>query len=739
MSQPSAPNKKEKIVILGGGVASMTTAFELTNQPGWQDQYEITLYQMGWRLGGKGASGRNLEEPYHYRIEEHGVHIWFGLYDNAFRVMQKCYSELNRAPDAPLGTWDAAFKAHSFTVLEEKVNSQWLSWPITMPTNDLVPGGDNVLLPLSEYFLMAIEFMRQLFAKSPQANVSAPAAEQATAPHPALAAILEDLADPALNQGGQLIEAALQLARATHKEPQKAAQLLAQHQTGLAANWLDSHLTEAALEVVADLLELFMTFLWQLVKDELDTDTESRRLWLALNFAYGNLRGVIKHKILERGFDSIDDYEYRLWLGRYLMDDGNRTLNSPLVFGLYDALFAYQRGDLKAPNIAAGVALRTYTRLFLSNRGALMWKMQAGMGDVVFAPLYEVLKRRGVKFKFFHRVKKLELSGDKKSIARLKMGRQVTIKDGQEYEPLFEVKGLPCWPSAPFYDQILEAEKLKSQNVNLESFCSPWKDVEEITLNAGEHFDKVVLGISIGAMPYIAKELIDASEAWKRMVKRVTTVRTQAFQMWLKPSAYQLGWTLMGQPILTGYDITPLDTWADMSHLIDHEDWPSESYPLNIAYFCGPMKDDPPQKDEPGLPCPRPEDYAPKAKQEALKFLREDLARLWPRFVRPGGEPDWELLMDDRPGGHHGPERFDAQYWRANVDPSERYVLSESGTIKHRLQPGASGFANLIITGDWTDNGFNIGCVEATVMSGMLASNAISGYPKREDITGLGF
>ena len=34
--------------------------------------------------------------------------------------------------------------------------------------------------------------------------------------------------------------------------------------------------------------------------------------------------------------------------------------------------------------------------MFFTYRGALFWKMRAGMGDVVFAPFYEVLKRRGV-------------------------------------------------------------------------------------------------------------------------------------------------------------------------------------------------------------------------------------------------------------------------------------------------------------------------------------------------------
>ena len=285
----------------------------------------------------------------------------------------------------------------------------------------------------------------------------------------------------------------------------------------------------------------------------------------------------------------------------------------------------------------------------------------------------------------------------------------------------------------------MESEQLQREHINLESFCSPWKDVEEVKLKADEDFDKVLLGISIGAIPYIGSELIEADGQWRRMVAKVTTARTQAFQAWLKPTAYELGWTMMGRPILTAYDVTPLDTWADMSHLVEREDWPNQAYPLNIAYFCGPMKDDPPPADG-ALPCPRPEEYDPLAKAEAIKFFESGAAHLWPRAVLPGSKKFiWETLVDDRPGRHHGVERFDSQYWRANVDPSERYVLSVAGSIEHRLKQGESGFQNLVIAGDWTNNGLNVGCVEATVMSGMLASNAICGYPKLEDITGLNF
>ena len=97
--------KREKVVILGGGVGAMTAAFELTSGEN-AGRYDVTVYQMGWRLGGKGASGRNADCA--QRIEEHGLHIWLGFYQNAFNGMIACYDELGREPGTPLATvWDA--------------------------------------------------------------------------------------------------------------------------------------------------------------------------------------------------------------------------------------------------------------------------------------------------------------------------------------------------------------------------------------------------------------------------------------------------------------------------------------------------------------------------------------------------------------------------------------------------------------------------------------------------------
>jgi hypothetical protein len=76
-----------------------------------------------------------------------------------------------------------------------------------------------------------------------------------------------------------------------------------------------------------------------------------------------------------------------------------------------------------------------------------------------------------------------------------------------------------------------------------------------------------------------------------------------------------------------------------------------------------------------------------------------------------------------------GPERLDDQYLRVNIDPSERYVQSSTNSSRHRLPVDGSGYPNLLLAGDWTWNGLNLGCIEAATISGRQASRAISGFP----------
>ena len=129
---------KQKVAILGGGVGSIVAAFELTNTPELRERYDVTIHQLGWRLGGKGASGRNA--AFGQRIEEHGLHIWFGFYENAFRVMREAYTELQRPAGAPLADWRDAFKPCDDIILYENYEGRWQGRSFTVPRNSLIPG-----------------------------------------------------------------------------------------------------------------------------------------------------------------------------------------------------------------------------------------------------------------------------------------------------------------------------------------------------------------------------------------------------------------------------------------------------------------------------------------------------------------------------------------------------------------------------------------------------------------------
>jgi uncharacterized protein with NAD-binding domain and iron-sulfur cluster len=345
------------------------------------------------------------------------------------------------------------------------------------------------------------------------------------------------------------------------------------------------------------------------------------------------------------------------------------------------------------------------------------------MGDVVFAPLYEVLKKRGVNFEFFHRVRNLGLTEDGQRVSEIQMGRQANVK-GLEYDPLFNVRGLPCWPSEPLYDQLVEGEALKTENINLESYWTAWKGVEEITLRDGVDFDDVVLGISLAGIPAICPEIITRKPTWKTMVENITTTPTQAFQVWTYPDAAGLGWPAWRLPsavMLTSAE--PINSWADMSDILLREEWPGALSPNHVGYLCGVM-------DEAPIPPPTqhdfPEQELTKLKGVATRYLGENTSGFWPAAHTEAGF-DWSLLVDPSEG--EGSARLDSQYLRVNIDPSERYVLSAACTIKYRLDPGEAEISNLFFAGDWVKTPMNAGSVEGAVMGGQEAARAISGDP----------
>ncbi len=713
--------RKQRIVILGGGISSLATAYSLTSRPDWQSRYEITVYQMGFRLGGKGASGRNRELA--NRIEEHGIHVFFGFYDNAFRIMKECYEELGRPAGAPLARVTDAFKPYPRITFTEKLNGQWSVWPWDFPANEHRLGeGGPIPTPWGYVKLLLrhmTEWYEQVVADTPtdlKARLGAWTPDLGGPLGRPLDAVLDKVVLPplidrlwqrnsrsAFNAVREVIDALMRSADAVlgDPDPSRRADRLALAQlvrrarvVRESARWLGQRLREVP---------------------------SLRRALVLLDFAIATIIGLVEDEVvyLPEDWRKMDSIDLKKWLAKH--GAAPETADCALIQGMYAGIFSVEH------EVGAGTMLHYTLRMLFAYRGAVLYKMQAGMGDVVFAPLYQVLRRRGVRFEFFHRVDRLELDPGHRRIARVVVGRQMAVARGA-YEPLFDVNGLPCWPSEPLYEQLVDGERLRASGESLEDAWTAWPDaLPPRVLEDGRDFDLVVLGISLGALPGLCGELADdpTNPRFRQMLAALRTTQTQAMQLWHKPSLEGLGWR-HGNSITIPYE-EPYDTWTDMAHLVPRESW-RQGEVGGIAYLCSPMADEEP------IPPPGDHGYArrqhARAAANARGWLERHAGWLWPRAAgRPSGTGfDWSLLVDREE--RTGAARFEAQHVAVPTNLSDRYNLSLPGTVSSRLPAGGSGYGNLVLAGDWTLNPINAGCVEAATMSGLLAARTISGEPK---------
>ncbi len=716
------PARPVKVAVLGGGPAAVTTAFELTD-PALEGRFEVTVYQPGWRLGGKCASGRNLSPGGQARIEEHGLHVWFGFYDNAFNVMRRAYEELDRPPGHPLRTLEDAFKGCDEVVLYDRQGDGWIDLTFAAPPNEQIPGG---AYPLPGFWDIArwmtdwaLQRYGEVKAEHPQAFKEVPPGPPAQS-HWDMASLAAALGRTERSVGEHQLLHAHVLARAAQAT---GTELLPRRLAGhLGA--LEAKLARAPERLLAELLCGFRDWLWvAVVEGRVERDPHLRLFFTILDTFVSAAAGIVEDGVLERGWEAINQYDLCEWLARHgakpVTLGAIPSERSPVLRSIYDVAFGYPEGKIEQADIAAGTAMNDLLRLVFTYRGSLFYKMQAGMGDTVLGPFYLALRKRGVKFEFFTAVTGLGLEQGRERVERIEIVRQVELrKTGGDapYEPLVEVRGLECWPSAPLWDQLVEGEVLAGQGHDFEGELNPLGREGE-TLRRGQDFDEVVLAIPVGALGGICPELAERSPRFAEMLAHSATVTTQAFQLWLARAPTELGYE-HPESSVAGCYAEPLDTWCDMTHLLGREQWGAAAGVGGIAYFCGVL-------DERAGETPAA--ARARVKENAEQFLRAQAGPIWPKAVTsPGGPLDWSLLAAPV-GAPSGPARFATQYWRANVTPPERYVLTPSGSVSHRLAPGESGFENLILAGDWTRNGIDGGCVEAAVTSGLLAAQALLG------------
>ncbi len=743
---------KKKIAIFGAGMSGLATAYTLTNDPGWSDVYDVTIYQLGWRVGGKTTTGRGKFD----RIEEHGIHILQGWYENTFALLREVYAE--RAdrkldPNSPFQAWTDGFTTDDATLLTEWIPGRgWVNWPLVFPTNSATPG-DGVPLNLMQLLKKGAGVFLETLLGSPyqtgQSDLvkwilsyfyppgSTPPGIGAPPPLP----VASSRPKPAW------WHTALQAARAAQGSPPNGEPplpddlVLAYYAQKTLLPQLDAPPGAMAgpglphpREVLVGILSDVVAWLEEVFKDVINVEDRVRRVLILLDLAVVATVGLFEDVWDGKTFDfrRINDLDFRAWIAKHGATD--RTLQSVVVRFLYTGTFAnLTGGNDNGGLLAAGSALRFFLES-AGYKGSFVWKFKAGTGDTMVMPFYEVLVARGVKFELFREVQKVHYSSTG-AIECIDVGEQVTLKTPDTYVPYITVDNVRAWPAHPRYEQINEKEaaELQERHVDLEEPWADWKCPCSRTLKNGTDFDIAVLAIPVGTLKWICSEIVANVPAWKAMVDNVATVQTQAMQLWFSRDLAELGMNLnewgMAEtcaPNTVSY-ANPIYSWIDMSLVLPFETWPAGHEPKLCLYYTGPLADAldiPP----PGRNAHRfPEQQKARVMAVAEQWLQDNMGWFWPKGTRPEAPQGLDLgLLTDGTNEKASPARkFAGQFFRANVAPWQRFTLAIPGTEKFRLKPDASGFTNMFLTGDWTDYGMNVGYIEGAITSGVLAGNAV--------------
>ncbi|MBO9697126.1 MAG: NAD(P)-binding protein [Sphingopyxis sp.] len=678
--------ERTRIAVLGSGPGALGAIWEITQSPDWQERFEIDVYAMGWRLGGKAASGRN---PAHrFRNEEHGLHILGGFYHNSFQQLRPLYEAWNaNADDLPLPFADSFFPYGRFSIMQREPGAPMRETRFDIAGDDREPGIDPEEITPTMIIRRLLHWARLGFT----------AMSAGLAPDFGKGVVSGDATeDGFIKLRFDAIE--LTALASSLQVAETAAEDLGRPVPGGGA--AEQTVFDAASEVLG----------WISDKDDGILPVENAD-WLGLaGLAMVIVRGLVRDRVFATGFHAIDRYDAREWLT--LHGASARVLRNGNYMAGYSYAFAFTDGDPDCKDFAAGTALRAYFRMLFASHGNLFYHMRGGMGEVFVLPYYDVLRRRGVRFHFFHKVTSLHPDGYG-SLGAIEFQLQARPKDA--YDPILRYRPAPgaperrSWPTEPLWDQLEQGEVLRDAGLDLESFHGPAPPGSgSKRLEYGTGFDLCILAIPPGMLRIIARPLAEENAAWRTMLDAAGTAPTIAAQSWREEKVDSFG-GLSGRGLMTAHEL-PLDTWADMSFLLPFEESDADGRrPSSLSYFCGAVPLANGVADDAS-----PEDERERAASLVGAWMDAHLAEIFPGLRDTGDDfkPERERLT------------------LINSDPAKLYVTSPAGSTAARLAPDGSGFANLFLAGDWTRHNFDCGAVESAIMSARVCSRAICGHPR---------
>jgi len=717
----------KKITIIGGGMGGLSAAYALSKTQELRDSYDVTIYQMGWRLGGKCATGRGIKN----RIEEHGIHGFIGSYFNTIKMMRDVYEHWGKPETHRLSTFEKAFIRLGESFFWERRNEKMYKWHpdlSTLPESELTfDDVDN----LNDIFVWLQQYARVI-----QHQVKLATSKLKEADTPKFDVLFKDLNDEignlvnALSSHGNQISATRDLFNKAIFPADKGFGV------GLGGGGVPAE----------TIPENQQRFEWDKYKTFIDSPTiipkgtpdPHRRLGLRAEFLKILLRGIRDDDIESKGFISIDHMDFDQWLDKH--GASIELMKSPLVVSTINLSFQYPEGDLaKKPIMSASSYVQWVLRLLVYMESPYLL-FAAGTGETLITPLYQVLKGRGVKFEFFHALTDVIYDPDSKKVVHVNMLHQAETRDDREYAPLIKAQELDAWPNAPLYDQLKSTPKLTEVDLEAPSevpFGSP------TTLQADKDFDELILAIPPRSIQKSAETLCNNNVNWDLTATQMATTSTQALQIWTTKSVADLS-EVRDHFFLSGNFRTGFHGHVDFSKYLEFEDWDPKTVDWDqrevkgLIYFCGVLKN-------PGIigNLTRRESANLVAGLNAKSMLTAVGVDIFPggtlQASFPAAHPDvfdfTNLYVLDK--SLEGADRLNEQYFRGNVLPSEQYTQCPPKTQSLRINPLQPGVVNMTGAGDWVDTGLNVGSVEGSVIGGMLAACFVAKQLSPFDIIGM--
>ena len=293
--------RPKKVAVLGGGLGSMAALIGIVSAPDWNGQYEFTVYEKSWRLGGKGASGRepvtpDAADPWGNgsRILEHGLHIWLGFYDNAFHYIQAAFASMGE-------DWSNFYTPLDMVVFQEDIDGKKDPWAMKFPDNDYTPGTEGEFLSPVVYLKMAWQFFRENFDKAGGVKE------------------LQKLHSATLDGGDKSNAAHLNFfEKIEEKVKESAKDKLEDLIEGIFED-IETAIEAEDFEALAKSIELFRSLApWNILEaifnEIMRKDAGLRHIFIMLDITFTVVYGMIKDDILFKGFDSVNNIEFLDWM-----------------------------------------------------------------------------------------------------------------------------------------------------------------------------------------------------------------------------------------------------------------------------------------------------------------------------------------------------------------------------------------------------------------------------------------